>query len=172
MKHAIQVLVAAFLLSSAPVMAKEGHYLGLFLLDASVSGSAGSSPDTGSGYGLRAGLGFNRYFSVEGSYGNSGDLTAGVADFKINFPLTKIDTYDVMTVEPYINAGYGVYDLDIAGVDAGSGLRLGFGVEVYLFKELSIQGGWSKANVNFDSGGSSFGLDIKTVDVGLVYHFL
>ena len=151
MKKVLLLAVAALTLITTPVMAKEGVYLGAYLIQgAKISGDAGTNIDTGSGYGFRAGLGFNRYLSIEGNYertsydvkgGGSVDLDGLAADLKLNFPLTSLDSANVMTLEPYIKLGYGInYDLKPEGgsSSSGSGARFGLGVELYLFRELEL----------------------------------
>jgi len=168
-KNIMWLALAACLFVATPVMAKEGLYAGLFIPNASISGVSGSA---GSGLGIRAGSGFSRYFSLEGVYAETGDLKTAAVDFKVNFPLTSLDSSNVMTVEPYLNLGYGMYTFGNSSTDSGSGTRVGFGVEVYLFRELSVQAGWTKANATFKGSSADYGVDVKTMDVGLIYHFL
>lgn len=172
--------LAALLLLSTSVMAKEGLYAGAYLIPSSdVSGIGGL--DSGSGYGFRAGLGLNRYFSVEGSFdiaeqdvpggGPTVDVKGFAADLKVNFPLTSLDSANVMTLEPFIRLGYGDYELDSPGYSSsGNGARFGFGIELYLFRELSVSAGWTRTNVSFDNPDTDG--SVRIVDVGLLYHFL
>lgn len=180
MKKLLVMAVAALVFTAAPVMAKEGFYIGAYFVP-SVDISA-VPVESGSGYGFRAGLGFNRYFGIEGSYeatehdltgGGSADLKGVAVDVKINFPLTSLDSNNVMTLEPYLRAGYGVdYELSWdSGSSSGSGLRLGLGLELYLFKELSISGGWTRTRVSFDDPIDKDS-SIRAFDVGLNYHFI
>jgi hypothetical protein len=41
---------------------------------------------------------------------------------------------------------------------------------LYLFRELSVHAGWTKTTVSFDSPMNKDGA-VKTVDLGLIYHF-
>lgn len=169
--------VAAIMFTATPVLAKEGGYIGAYLLP--TVKISGISVDDGSGYGFRAGLGFNRYLSIEGSLemaehdvtgGGTADLTGLAVDAKINFPLTSLDNYNVMTLEPYIRLGYGVnYELKNGGSSTdGSGSRFGVGIELYLFRELSVNTGWTSTDVSFDNTDA----DVRTFDVGVNYHFM
>ncbi len=179
MKKLFLLAVASFTFIAAPAMAKEGGYIGAFLIP-SASISVGSV-DSGSGWGLRAGLGFNRYLALEGTYvktkhdrtGGTADLTGLAADFKLNFPLTSLDSYNVMTLEPYVLLGYGInYDLKFENgqSSSGSGGRFGLGIELYLFKELSVNAGWTRTNVSFDGPVNTDGA-VRVFDAGLIYHF-
>ena len=168
MKKLWIVLVLALALSAAPAAAKEGLFAGAYLVNASVSGGSGSD----SGYGFRIGTGFNRYFSVEGTYEDVKDLTAVAVDFRVNFPLTSLDSQQIMTVEPYLTLGYGMYEQGSTTTVDGTGVKVGVGVELYLFRELSINAGWSKANVTFDTPAGDVGSDIKSLEFGIIYHFI
>ncbi len=179
MKKIVLMAVAVFLLFSAPVMAKEGFYLGVFYPSESISGDAGKNVSSGGGWGVRAGMGFNRYVAIEGHYsstnhditgGSSGDLKCLAGDVKLNFPLTSLDSAQVMTLEPFIMAGYGHYEFSNSGTVKSDGFQYGIGIELYLFRELSVQAGWTDTRVEFKDGESVKG-DVKTVDIGLNYHF-
>ncbi len=180
MKKIVIVAVAALLVSVSPVLAKEGFYIGAFLPTETISGDAGNGSSSGSGWGLRAGRGFNRYFAVEAHYSttshditgqSSADLKCLAADLKLNFPLTSLDSAQVMTVEPYIMGGYAHYEFGKSSSVKSDGLQFGLGIELYLFRELSIHAGWTKSTISFDSTPKSDG-DVKTVDFGLIYHFI
>ena len=67
MKKTFLWAVAACLLFAAPVMAKEGLYLGAFRPTNTISGDAGKNIDSGAGWGLRAGVGLSRYVAIEGN---------------------------------------------------------------------------------------------------------
>ncbi len=183
MKKVLLLAVAACLLFAAPVMAKEGFYLGAFIPVESVSGDAGTNVDSGTGWGLRAGVGFNQYVSIEGKYSktkhdiknlpgtSSTDFNSVAGDVKLSFPLTSLDSAQVMTLEPYLMAGYAHYESTKPSSVKSDGFQWGFGVELYLFKELSIQAGWTTTSVSFDSTPKRDG-DVRTVDFGLIYHFI
>lgn len=166
MKKTLVFLVLAIALVAAPAAAKEGLFAGAYLAKASISGGNGSE----SGFGFRVGTGFNKYFSLEGTYEDVKDLSSVGADFRINFPLTSLDSQHVMTVEPYVLFGYGLYELGATNSVDGTGTKFGFGVELYLFRELSVNAGWSKANVSFDAPVND--LDIKVLEFGIIYHFI
>lgn len=179
MKKVIFSIVAALVLMVSPAFAKEGLYIGAYFVpSAEISGIGGV--DTGTGYGFRAGMGIGRYFSVEGSYettehdisGGTLDMTGLAVDAKVNFPLTSLDSGNVMTLEPYVRLGYGIdYEVETDGFkDSGGGLRIGVGIELYLFRELSINGGWTRTEVSFDD--SSIDGAVRVFDVGLNYHFM
>jgi hypothetical protein len=181
MKKTALVVIVACVLSATPVMAKEGFYIGGFIPTESLSGDSLSDAKSGSGWGLRAGVGFNRYLAIEGKYsttkhdskstGASADLNCLAGDVKLNFPLTSLDHAQVMTLEPYIMAGYAHYELSNHSTIKSDGFQWGFGIELYLFRELSVQAGWTRSEVSFDSTPKLDG-NVKTVDVGLIYHFL
>lgn len=179
MKKLFLLAVAAITFVATPVMAKEGFYIGAYVMP-TVKVSGVPNIDSGSGYGFRAGFGLNRYLALESSLemaehdisgGNTADLTGLAVDAKINFPLTSLDRHNVMTLEPYIRLGYGInYELEVknGGSTDGSGARFGFGVELYLFHELSVNAGWTNTNVSFDSVDA----DVRVLDIGLNYHFM
>lgn len=179
MNKVILTAIAVCLLFAAPVSAKEGFYLGLFYPSESISGDAGNGVSSGGGWGFRAGMGFNRYIALEGHYsttshdipGGTGDLKCLAGDLKLNFPLTSLDSARVMTLEPYIMAGYAHYEFSNSETVKSDGFQYGIGIELYLFRELSVQAGWTDTRVEFKDGVSAKG-DVKTVDFGLTYHFI
>jgi hypothetical protein len=179
MKKSLLLAVALLALMVSPVMAKEGFYVGAFMPTNTISGDAGRNVDSGTGWGLRAGLGFNRYVAIEANYsktnhdisgGSSADLKGLAADVKFNFPLTSLDSAQVMSLEPYILLGYGHYEVSQTTTSKSDGGQWGFGIELYLFRELSVHAGWTKTSVSFDTTPKSDG-SVKTVDLGLIYHF-
>lgn len=173
MKKAL-FLVAVLVLVASPVIAKEGFYLGAFYPAETISGDAGSTTgsSSGGGWGVRVGEGLNRYLSIEGRYSDTthdSDHLRGLAgDLKLNFPLTSLDSAQVMTLEPYIMGGYAHYESSEAGTPKSDGFQYGIGVELYLFRELSIQAGWTDSKVKFQGLSG----DVKTVDFGFIYHFI
>ena len=182
MKKSILLVIAALLFMASPVMAKEGFYIGAFVPITSVDGDAGSVIDSGTGWGFRAGVRANRYFAVEASYGvtkndvtgySSADLKGLAGDVKVNFPLTSLDSAQIMTVEPYLMAGYAHYEINKPTKVKSNGFQWGFGVELYLFRELSINAGWTQTSVSWDTPTQSdAGGHIRTVDFGIMYHFI
>jgi hypothetical protein len=180
MKKLALLAAVLFLISASPVMAKEGFYLGVYMPTTKISGDA-TSVDSGSGLGFRAGIGLNRYFAIEGTYektshdvtgGSTADLKGAAVNAKLNFPLTTLDSQKIMSLEPYAKIGFGSYELSVPGASGtGSGVQYGIGIELYLFRELSINAGWTKTKVDFDFTPEESG-DIKTIDIGLMYHFL
>jgi len=176
MKRAL-LLVAVLLLIASPVMAKEGFYLGAFYPAETISGDAGAGTSSGGGWGVRVGEGFNKYLSIEGRYSDTKhDVTGGTSahlkglagDLKLNFPLTSLDSAQVMTVEPYIMGGYAHYESSVSGTPKSDGFQYGIGIELYLFRELSVQAGWTDSKVKFQGNSG----DVKTVDFGFIYHFI
>jgi hypothetical protein len=141
-----------------------------------ISGAAAPNVDSGTGLGFRAGVGFNRHVALEGTYettdhNNNTDLKGVAVNVKLNFPLTTLDNRQVMSLEPYAKFGYGSYELSYASVSgSGIGVQYGIGIELYLFRELSINAGWTKTKVEFDFS-TKASADIKTIDIGLIYHF-
>ena len=117
MKKAMVLMVLMLTLVAAPAMAKEGFFIGASLIPSEdISGDFGSHFDGGSGYAFRLGLGFNKYFSIEGVLertsldlkgGGSADLDGIGVNARLNFPLTTLDSAKVMSFEPYVLAGYG-----------------------------------------------------------------
>jgi hypothetical protein len=181
MSRVLVYAAAFFFLFAAPAAAKEGFYLGAFLPTSTLSGDAGTGIDSGSGWGVRAGLGLNRYLSVEGNYavtshdltgGSSTDLTGLAADLKLNFPLTSLDRGGVMTLEPYGLIGYKHYESSKPSTAKSDGVEYGFGIELYLFRELSVNAGWTRTKVTFKDSGPDTSGEVKTVDFGVIYHFL
>lgn len=180
MKRSLLLTVALVMLMVSPVMAKEGFYLGAFVPTNTISGAAGSNVDSGTGWGLRAGMGFNRYAAIEANYsttkhdisgGSSADLKGLAADLKVNFPLTSLDSAQVMSLEPYLLLGYGHYELSNSFTSKSDGGQWGFGIELYLFRELSVHAGWTRTSVSFDAPINRDGA-VKTVDFGVIYHFM
>ena len=180
MKKSLLMAVAVMVLMVSPAKAKEGFYLGAFIPTNTLSGDAGSGVDSGTGWGVRAGVGFNRYIAIETNYsrtkhdatGGSFDLKGLAADLKLNFPLTTLDSAQVMSLEPYLMVGYGHYEAtDSTVTNKSDGGQWGFGIELYLFRELSVHAGWTKTKVSFDSPSNQDGA-VKTVDFGLIYHFM
>jgi Outer membrane protein beta-barrel domain len=179
MNRMVMMVVATSLLLASPAIAKEGFYLGAFVPTDSISGDAGSNIDSGTGWGLRAGYGLNRYLALEANYsatshdftGGTTDLRGAAGDVKLSFPLTSLDSAEVMTVEPYALAGYGHYEFTKPSTVKSDGFQWGFGVELYLFRELSISAGWTRTSVSFDSTPKRDGA-VKTVDFGVIYHFI
>ena len=178
MKKVLVLLVLATALLAAPAMAKEGIYLGVFLPNTEITGDV--DIDSGSGWGARVGVGFGRYMAVEASYaktdhdvtgGGSVDLTGISADFKLHFPLTSLDSHNVMTLEPYALIGYGMYEVSNGSSNDGSGVQLGVGIELYLFHELSINAGYTRTKVTFDTNPEADGT-VRQIDFGIMYHFI
>jgi len=178
--------VAACLLFAAPVMAKEGLYLGAFRPTNTISGDAGKNIDSGAGWGLRAGVGLSRYVAIEGNYSStkhdvknvtgtaSTDLKGLAGDLKLHFPLTSLDRAQVMTLEPYLLLGYGHYEFDKPSTVKSNGTQWGVGIELYLFRELSINAGMTRTKATFKNTGAGADVngDIKTIDFGITYHFI
>jgi hypothetical protein len=181
MKKYLLLTAAVLVLMVSPVMAKEGFYVGAFVPNNAVSGDAGQNVDSGTGWGLRAGMGFNKYIAIEANYsttrhditgGSTTDLKGFAGDLKLNFPLTSLDSAQVMTVEPYILFGYGHYEFTKPSTAKSDGGQWGFGIELYLFRELSINAGWTTTKVSFDTTPRKTDGDVKTVDFGIIYHFI
>jgi len=183
MKKLMLVAVFAVILVAAPVMAKEGFFVGASLIPSvDISGEAGNGLGDGSGYAFRLGLGFNKYFSIEGvlermemdiTGGGTMDLDGIGVNARLNFPLTTLDSAKVMSFEPYVLVGYGIYEAQAPGGQSndGNGFRMGIGIEQYLFKELSVNIGYTSTSVTFDTNPERDGT-IRVIDVGLIYHFL
>jgi hypothetical protein len=189
MKKRFLIAVLALLCCiAAPAMAKEGLYVGAFVPSEKISGSAAGGSDSGSGWGLRAGIGANRYFAIEANYATtqhsalpaSVDLESFAGDIKVNFPLTSLDSAQVMTLEPYVLFGFAHYEKSQAGATYKSdGPQWGVGVELYLFRELSIETGWTTTNVKFNEPvvpASPLFVDkeghVQRLEFGITYHFI
>lgn len=181
MKKSLLLTAAVLVLMVSPVMAKEGFYIGAFVPTNTISGDAGKNVDSGTGWGLRAGMGLNRYAAIEANYsrtkhditgGSSADLTGLAADLKLNFPLTSLDSAQIMSLEPYLLLGYGHYERSNSSTVKSDGGQWGFGIELYLFRELSVHAGWTKTSVSFDTTPNKSDGAVKTVDFGLIYHFM
>lgn len=182
MKKTLLLAVVACLLFAAPVMAKEGFYLGAFIPMESLSGDVGDVWDSGTGWGLRAGMGFNQYVSIEAKYAKtahdfkvgsgSTDFNSLAGDVKLSFPLTSLDSAQVMTLEPYLMAGYAHYESTKPEAHKSDGFQWGFGIELYLFKELSVQAGWTTTDLSFDTKPDKLKGDVNAIDFGVIYHFI
>ena len=183
MKKVLVLMVLMLTLIAVPAVAKEGFFIGASLIPSvDISGDAGNGLNDGSGYGFRVGLGFNKYFSIEGvlermemdiSGGGTMDLDGIAVNARLNFPLTTLDSAKVMSFEPYVLAGYGMYEAKSPDGQSndGNGFRLGIGIEQYLFKELSVNIGYTSTSVTFDTNPDRDGT-IRVIDIGLIYHFL
>jgi len=175
MKKLLVLAVLLMVFVASPVMAKEGFYLGAFIPNNTISGDAGAGTSSGSGWGLRVGNGLNRYLAIEGNYSttshDSVDLKGLAVDLKLNFPLTTLDSAQVMSLEPYILIGYTHYEIGDSTTFKSDGLQYGIGIELYLFKELSVNVGLTKSAVSFDTSPKLDGT-VKTLDIGLIYHFI
>lgn len=184
MKKILMLMLLVMLLVATPVMAKEGLFFGAnFIPSADMSGDAGRGLDSGSGYGFKLGLGLSKYFSIEGIYdrlsfdvkggGDSVDVDGLAVDLRVNFPLTTLDSAKIMSFEPYVLIGYGAYDAKSDGEsNSGSGLRYGIGIEQYLFRELSVNVGYTSTSVTFDTKPKELDGTIRTFEIGLIYHFI
>jgi len=156
-----------------------------------ISGDAGTGVNSGNGWGLLGGYGFNRYVAIEANYGRTkheeesmlygmrytqpANLNSWSGYAKLNFPLTTLDRAQVMSVEPYLKAGVGHYEKAAGGYSnavKSDGLQYGIGLEVYLFKELSVEADWTTTKVKFNSNDVDMKGDVRTIDVGVVYHFI
>lgn len=171
--------VLAVTLIATPAVAKEGFYLGINMLFNDVSGEYFDSVniDSGNGLGLRGGFGLNRYLSIEAGLwktkhdlkfgGDTAELKAGTLDLKINFPLSGSH------IEPYLLVGLGKYTLEQNGFsEDGKGGRIGIGLDIYLFPELSFNAGIARNNVTFTHTSVDTDGKITTMDFGLTYHFI
>lgn len=169
MKRYLLSAVVVYVALVSQVMAKEGLYAGLFIPTSSISG--GGLSGTNTGWGLRVGNGFNRYFAIEGNKTAVPDLNGYALDLKINFPLTTLDSAQIMSLEPYALVGYDYFELNESSKLKGSGIQYGVGIELYLFRELSVNAGWTKSAASFDSTPKTDGT-ITTIDFGVLYHFI
>jgi len=177
MKKAMILMVLMLTLIAAPAIAKEGLFLGAYVMPSVTLQDA-----DGSGYGFRAGFGFNKYFSIQGQIekskldqtgGGTLDLSGLAVDVRVNFPLTTLDSAKVMSFEPYVQLGYGLnYEVQWnGGSSKGNGRRVGFGIEQYLFRELSVNVGYTSTKIGFDQPVNE-DISIRTIDIGLTYHFM
>jgi len=175
MKKLLVLAVLLVVFVASPVMAKEGFYLGAFIPTNTISGDAGNGTSSGKGWGIRAGVGSNRYLAFEGNYSttshDSVDLKGLAVDLKLSFPLTTLDSSQVMSIEPYAIIGYAHYEIGDSTTFKSDGMQYGFGIELYLFRELSVNAGWTKSAVSFDTSPKTDG-SVKTLDIGLIYHFI
>ena len=124
----------------------------------------------------------NRYIAIEADYtatkhdvtgGSSLDLKGLAGDVKLHFPLTSLDRAQVMTLEPYLLIGYDhVEATQSSQTFKSNGVQYGVGLELYLFRELSVSAGWTKTAVSFDTTPKKTEGDIKTIDFGITYHVI
>jgi hypothetical protein len=176
-KILILVAVLAVALVTSPAIAKEGFYLGAFVPFNSISGNI-TSLDSGSGLGFRAGYGFNKYLALEGSVfktkhdvsatsgGGTVDFSGRVLDLKLNIPVSD-------RFEPYFLVGGGRYELNGSGTDlTGNGAQAGFGIDVYVYKGLSLNAGMTWRRISFDAEPITLDANVRTFDIGIAYHFL
>src|SRR5574340_359241 len=124
MNRLTMLLVLVSVIVAAPAMAKDGAYIGVYYPSTEIAGEAGQNVDSGTGWGARVGVGFGRYVAVEGNYtstthdvtgGGSMDMKGVAVDLKLHFPLTSLDRGNVMTLEPYVLIGYGLYEASNGG---------------------------------------------------------
>jgi hypothetical protein len=174
-KKFILSAATACMLIATPALAKDGLYLGLYVPFDSFSGDV--ALDSGNGLGLRGGIGFGRYFSIEGTLFRSdvdvkgtnqtADFKGGTIDAKLHFPLSGSH------MEPYIMLGIGSYKIENSTTIKGNGGQLGFGVDFYMFPELSFNAGFTSTAITFDEGTpGDLDATVRTFDFGLIYHFL
>ncbi len=179
MKRTLVLIALALTLIATPASAKEGFYLGINMLFNDISGEVNSPEwaDNGNGLGLRGGYGLNRYLAIEVGIwktkhdmkygGTTADLKAGTIDLKINFPLTGSH------IEPYLLAGVGTYTIENNGIsEDGNGGRIGIGMDIYLFPELSFNVGLTRNNVTFKHNNVDVDGKVQTLDFGISYHFI
>jgi len=175
MKKVVLLCALALVVIATPAMAKEGFYLGVNVLFNEFGGDI-KNLDSGNGLGLRAGIGLNRYFSIEGGLfrtdhevkNGSGtvDFTGLTVDAKLNFPLSG------SSIVPYILGGVGTYEFDRNGTTTdASGGQLGIGMDIYLFPELNFNVGLTRRNITVDTNPEQDG-KVTTLDFGFTYHFI
>lgn len=143
MKKILVLAVLAVVLVAAPVMAKEGAYLGAGLYLNEIVGDDLDVFDPGIGLGLRFGYNFGSV-ALEGNFirvDHSGDpgvadgtFTNLSADFKIFFsqPDDSNQFYGLV--------GLGVYELDLDNGNnlEGNGFNLGGGMEHYFNEQVAL----------------------------------
>ncbi len=187
MKRTLLLAAAVIILSTTPAIATQGLYLGVYIPYDDISGDV-RDLDSGKGLGGRAGIGLNRYLAIEGTLfksehdrnlsGTTHDFKGGTLDLKLSFPLTGSN------IEPFLIVGAGSYKLEypadpipttssLNSILKGDGTLWGFGIDMYMFPELSFGVGYTRTSITFDSGTIiNKDVDVKTLDVGLTYHFL
>ncbi|MEK6743770.1 MAG: outer membrane beta-barrel protein [Nitrospirota bacterium] len=172
-------MVALLVLNGAPAAAKDGFYLGVNVLFNDISGDLDTSAnvEAGHGMGLHGGFGLNRYLAIEAGYwktkhanrysGSAADLEAGTIDIKINFPLVESH------IEPYLLVGAGRYTIEQNRLsEDGKGGRIGIGMDIYLFPDISCNVGFTRNNVTFTRNSADLDGRITTMDFGITYHFI
>lgn len=175
MKKLSFIVVIAVLigLMYAPVQAREGLYLGALVPKVSWSGDI-QGLDSGTGFGVRGGIGLGRYLAVEGTLFQTShdagtsptwDYRSSAVDLLILFPLSGSGA------EPYLRGGLGLYELKNGPSSyTGDGNQFGIGLNFYLFPELSLNAGYTRTRVTFDEG-TSPKATARTIEVGIAYHF-
>ena len=171
--------VALLLIFAQPAAAKEGFYLGVNVLFNDINGDINTpeNVDSGNGLGLRGGFGLNNNIAVEAGVwktkhsnklaGKSADLDAGTIDLKISFPLVGSH------IEPYVLFGAGMFTIEQKGIsDKGKGGRVGIGMDIYLFPDISFNVGFTRSNAAFTHNSADMDGRITTMDFGISYHFL
>jgi hypothetical protein len=171
--------VLLLVLNAAPVVAKDGFYLGVNVQFNDISGDINSpeSVNPDNGLGLCGGFGLNQYLAIEVGIwrskhdmkngGQPTDLKAGTIDLKAKLPLTG--SY----IEPYLLVGAGRYTIEQNGnTSYGKGGRIGIGMDMYLSPKLSLNVGYTLNNVTFANSGQDIGGKISTTYFGLTYHFI
>ncbi len=179
MKRTLLFLALGLMVIATPAAAKEGFYLGVNVLFNELSGEINSPEwmDSGNGLGLRAGVGLNRYLSIEAGlwktkhdmkFGDgTAELSGGTLDLKLNFPLSGSN------IEPYVQAGVGSYELENNGfTEDGTGGQLGIGMDIYFFPELSFNVGLMRRNITFEHNNVDTKGKVTTLDFGFTYHFI
>jgi len=171
--------VALLLIIAAPAVAKDGFYLGINILFNDVGGvvNTPANIEPGYGHGLHAGYGINQYLAIEAGIwrtrhtkpegGRAADIEAGTLDLKINIPLA--DSH----IEPYFVIGAGHYTIDQNGIsEDGKGGRIGIGLDIYLFPDISFNIGFIRNSVTFSQNSVDMEGKITTMDFGVTYHFM
>lgn len=161
----ILILISLFVLTS-PHFARGGVYLGLqggFSAQKPSLKDVDFNTDTTYFYGLRAGVKFMmmalelNYFQASHNLELS-DIVGfewGGRDIDYNFVGLNLKYFfPLMTVHPYITAGYGYYTADIQDIDKDTekGYNLGVGVELVLGRKFSLlaEGKYHFVNFNID----------------------
>jgi hypothetical protein len=83
----------------------------------------------------------------------------------------SLDSAQVMTLEPYLLFGVSHVEATSSGnTNRSNGAQYGVGLELYLFRELSVNAGTNTSVPSYTTPEREG--DIRTVDFGITYHFI
>jgi len=155
-KYTIFIFIAASIMVADSSLAKEGFFLGAQLpvndVRGDFNGLTNPEVNQGIGFGLIAGYGFSRNFSLEidwsGSSHHAEGAKIGFGEFSLNAKYA-FDTEHKM--KPFFFAGAGAFALgDNSLMFGGRGFNIGFGGDYYVGEKTSLGIGFIMKFITYD----------------------